>query len=251
MLKEERFQKIISMLNENEFINVADIALSLNVTEMTVRRDLKALENLNKLIRVHGGAKSKKEYNFKELSHHEKQSINVEEKRYIAKIAASLIQENDTVFLGAGTTNEMIYDYITVQHAKIITNSMDVFTRFMQDSRFETILVGGKLRARTGAFVGSFANDVLRKIRVKKAFIGTNGIFEDNVTTYHEDEGVAQSIILDNAHEKYIIADSSKIGKADFFVFYSLKDVTAMITGEEIGAKIGKKYKKITRIINK
>mgnify|MGYP004702639195 CR=1 FL=1 len=251
MLKEERFQKIISMLNENEFINVAEVAISLNVAEMTVRRDLKTLEELNKLMRVHGGAKAKKENNFKELSHHEKQRINVDEKRYIAKIAANLIQENDTVFLGAGTTNEMIYDFVKVQHAKIITNSMDVFLKFVQDNRFETILVGGELRQRTGAFAGSFANDVLRKIRVKKAFIGTNGIFEDSVTTYNEDEGVAQGIILDNAHEKYILADSSKIGKADFFVFYSLKDVTAMITGEEIGAKIVNRYKKITKIINK
>ncbi|MCC5910225.1 MAG: DeoR/GlpR transcriptional regulator [Clostridiaceae bacterium] len=251
MLRDERFQKILEMLKENVIISVSEISKSLNVTEMTIRRDLKILEEGDQLIRVHGGAKRKGEDTFKELSHDEKQQMHVEEKKSIAKIAAGLIEENDTVFLGPGTTNEMIYDYLQVNYAKIITNSITVFSKFVDDKRFEMILVGGKLRSRTGAFVGNFANDMLKKIRVKKAFIGTNGIYGENITTFNEDEGVAQSIILDNAEEKYILADSSKIGKTDFFVFYNLNHITAIITDSKINTKSNEEYRKITKIIFK
>lgn len=246
---DERFKKILLMLEESDVISVASVASKLSVTEMTVRRDLKILESQNKLVRIHGGAKAKLKNNFVELSHFEKQNINVDEKRYIAKLAAKLIHENDTVFIGAGTTNEMIYEFIDVKYAKVITNSFEIFIKFKQDSRFETILIGGKLRERTGAFVGSLSNEIAKKINVNKAFIGANGIIHDRITTFNEDEGSLQAIMLDNANERYILADSSKIGKTDFFVFYNVKDVTAIVTGKEIGEKISKDYAKLTKII--
>lgn len=249
MLMDERFNKILNMLNESDVISVANIALALKVTEMTIRRDLKILESQNKLIRIHGGAKAKQKNNFVELSHFEKQNINVDEKRYIAKLAARLIGENDTIFIGAGTTNEMIYDFIDVKFAKVITNSFEIFMKFKNDNRFETILIGGKLRERTGAFIGSLSNELVKKINVNKAFIGANGISNDRITTFNEDEGSLQAIVLDNANERYILADSSKIGKTDFFVFYNVKDVTAIITGKEIGEKMIKEYAKLTNII--
>lgn len=250
MLKDERFQKILEMLENNNIIKIYDIKEMLGVTEMTVRRDLKVLEERGLLTRIRGGAKKKEKALFTELSHNQKRNINVEEKKYIAKLAGRLIEENDIIYIGPGTTNEMLYDYINVSYLKIITNSMSIFNKFKDDKRFELILIGGRFRARTDVFVGNFTNELLEKIRVKKAFVGVNGICNNSITTSNEEEGGCQRIILDNALEKYILCDSSKIGKEDFYSFYNLKKITALITDDKISTKVREEYEKIVRIIN-
>ncbi|MGU3194816.1 hypothetical protein [Staphylococcus aureus] len=118
-----------------------------------------------------------------------------------------------------------VYDFLTVFPARIVTNSIHVFNRFNKNEGYDLILIGGSYRARTGAFVGSFANNTLKKINVKKAFIGANGVHGNEVYTANEEEGITQSIILDNAHEKYIVADYSKIWGQDFFSFYHLDGI--------------------------
>ncbi|URZ03643.1 DeoR/GlpR family DNA-binding transcription regulator [Clostridium felsineum] len=253
MLKEERLQKILDMVDENNIIKITDINEKLGVTEITIRRDLKILEERGFIKRIYGGAKKVQKSakdNFKELSSNEKRKINIELKKHIAKIAAGMVEENDIIYIGPGTTNELIYDYINVSYAKVITNSMPVFLRFKDDSRFEVILVGGRYRKRTDVFVGSFTNDILKSMRVKTAFVGTNGICDNNITTSNEEEGACQKIILDNAMEKYVLSDSTKIGKEDFFGFYNLEDITAIITDEVISEDLKEKYQKRVKIIN-
>lgn len=250
MLKEERMEKIVSMFNTNDIIKISDIKDALAVTEMTVRRDLKVLEEKGLLTRIYGGAKRNKTVTLNELSSNEKRSIHIEEKKYIAEIAAKLVKDNDIIYIGPGTTNELIYDYLNVSYAKIITNSMPVFLKFKDDSRYEVILIGGQYRSRTDVFVGNFTNILLEKLRVKMAFVGTNGIYKNNVTTSSEEEGVCQKIILDNAAKRYILLDSSKIDKEDFFCFYDLRNVTAVITDNKMDSQIKREYEKIVKVIN-
>lgn len=251
MLRDERLQKIIQTIEKRSIVSISEIGKIFNVTEMTVRRDFDDLTKKGLITRVHGGAKKKQRNEFKELSHNEKREINIDEKKYIAQISASLIKEKDIIYIGPGTTNEMIYDYIDVPYAKIITNSMSIFSRFKDDKRFELLLIGGRFRNRTDVFVGNFTNELLRKIRVKRAFVGANGISEEDITTSNEEEGVCQRIILSNAYEKYILCDSSKIGKKDFYSFYKIKDITALITDNELEQSIKAKYEKKIKIINK
>lgn len=250
MMKDERLKKIVQTIEKDNIVSISNISEMLNVTEMTVRRDLTLLEQKGLVTRIHGGAKKKQAQLFNELSHNEKKSIRKEEKRFIAKIASQLINEKDIVYIGPGTTNEMIYDYLNVSYAKIITNSISIFNKFKDDSRFELLLIGGRFRTRTDVCVGNFTNDLLTEIRVKSAFVGTNGICDDNITTSNEEEGVCQKIILDNAINKYILCDSSKIGNEDFYTFYNLKKTTAIITDSKIDPNIKRKYERKTKIIN-
>ncbi|AAK80897.1 DeoR family lactose phosphotransferase system repressor [Clostridium acetobutylicum] len=252
MLKEERFQRILEMLETNNIIKITDINEKLGVTEITVRRDLKVLENKGLIERIYGGAKKVNANNkveFKELSNNEKRKINIEQKRHIAKLASEMIEENDIIYIGPGTTSELIYDYLNVSYVKVITNSMSVFLKFKDDKRYEIILVGGHYRSHTDVFVGSFTNENLRSMRVKTAFVGTNGIYNDNITTSNEEEGMCQKIIMDNAAKKYVLCDSSKVGKEDFFSFYSLEDVTGIITDKNIDEGLKKQYQNRAKII--
>lgn len=250
MLREQRHELILEELKKFGIIKVSDLTQTLKTTEMTVRRDLKYLEDRGLLIRIHGGAKSK-ESKFEELSPHEKRNINADKKIEVAKIAANLIKDNDIVYIGPGTTTEAMYDYITASQVKVITNCLNIFEKFRYDDKFELILIGGRLREKTSTFVGSLTNDMLVRMRVKLAFIGTNGVQDNHVTTSNEEEGQSQRIILNNSVERYLLCDSSKIDKEDFYALYKLEDMTALVTDHDLDENLKKKYSKYCKILNK
>lgn len=237
MIKEERQQYLLDLLNRYTIVKVKDVVRELDIADMTVRRDFQELEDKGLLVRVHGGAKiiaDSKNQTLTELSHKEKQSIHLTEKLEVAQIIADNIKDNETIFFGPGTTIELVYDFLKVNHAKIITNSIHVFNKFKHDTRFELILIGGSYRNKTGAFVGTIANDFISSIHVSKSFIGVNGIDQSAIYTSNEDEGLTQKCALNIAEKKFIIADHHKLNKKDFYSFFSLKNVDYLITDSKI-----------------
>lgn len=236
-MRDERQEQILDLIEKNDFLKVSDTSKMLNVAEMTIRRDLENLEKEGKVERVHGGAKKVKELqnnSYTELSHTQKRSLKIEEKKNVAKKAAELVENNDVIFIGPGTTTEFIYDYLHVDTAKIITNSISIFNTFKDDPNFDLILIGGKLRERTGTFIGYFTRKWIQDIKVQKVFIGTNGIKGTHITTAEEEEGVIQQIILDNSDENYVLADSAKFGVEAFQVLCNINKLNGIITDENI-----------------
>lgn len=163
--------------------------------------------------------------------------------------AAASIKEGETIFLGPGTTIEIIADYVEAKDIRVITNSLPVFERFRQkEYNFKLYLIGGSYRQKTGAFVGSIANEMLKTLKFNKAFIGVNGISETQVSTYNIEEGNSQKIVLNNSNEKIIVADHYKLDKEDFYQFYPLTDIDRIITDNNIPAEKLEKYSKVTKI---
>lgn len=244
---------ILQMLEEEGTIRVSEVINQLDVTKMTIRRDLQELEDKNLLIRIHGGAR-KLDYtgdlSFLELSHLDKRKINLDEKKEIAKQIAANIHDNETVFLGSGSTIELVYDYLDVNYAKIITNSIHVFNQFKYDSQFELILTGGTYRSKTGSFTGIIANELLSSIYVQKAFVGVNTVNKTMVFNANEEEGVLQRNILNNAAKKYLVADHHKFDEMDFYQFYDLKDADYLITNSKLPSETKEEYSKWIKIIN-
>lgn len=251
-IKSERQNEILSLLEKNNVMKVSDFVDELNVTDMTIRRDLQELEDQNLLIRIHGGARKLDNGSipFLELSHIEKRDIHPNEKNIIAQLIAEHINNHDTVFLGSGSTIELVYNYLTINYAKIITNSIHVFNQFKYDDRFELILTGGTYRSKTGSFAGTIANDFMKTIHVGKAFIGVNAINENRVFNANEDEGVIQRIVLNNSREKYLVADHHKLEHLDFYQFYDLKDANYLVTDNKLSSELKKKYSNWIQIIN-
>lgn len=134
MLKTERQRSILAMCDRHGTITVKSIQEVLNVSDMTIRRDLEELAQKKKLLRVHSNAQ-KIDYlemptsiEANELSHTEKKKLHTKENEYIAKNAAAHInQEDDTIFLGSGTTIKLMTRYIKPSSLRIVTNSLPVF----------------------------------------------------------------------------------------------------------------------------
>ena len=248
-MKEGRHRLILQELDRAGLVSVRKLKELLDVTDMTIRRDLIDLEKQGFLIRVHGGAHKKVKDGLNEASHSEKTMLNIEEKKLIAKKCADLIAEGDTVFIGSGTTTDFIGDYLEGKNISIVTNSLPIFEKLKDYPNFDLILIGGRYRVKTQTFVGQFANKLLQEIKVSKAFIGVNGIDGHNVTTANEEEGNGNAIILNNAIEKYIVADNSKFDSYSFYSFYRLDNIDAIVTDDHISPKVRAKYSSYTKVL--
>lgn len=228
LLKENRQEKIVEMIEQNGSVKVNEIMELLNVSKMTVRRDLAELEEMDKIKRIHGGAKKIKEKRV-ELSHSEKQIIHLEEKKEIVETALGYIQEGDTIFLGAGTTIEMLAKKIEVKNIRVITCSLPVFTYLVNQPDIKVYLIGGEMRPKTQAFHGELATRLLEDMHFSKTFISCNGFDTENMMTATLEEAKIHQIALDNAGERYLLIDSSKFQQEDFYTFYSLERIDKII----------------------
>lgn len=232
MNKSERLAEISRLVHKKGTIRIADIVQSLNVTDMTVRRDLAELEEQGILTKIHGGARSNKAFQYREFSHEEKHVQHIEEKRFIAKKAADLIEEGDTIFLGPGTTVEALAEEISNQKLTVITNCLPVFNILLpkKTETFQVFLLGGEMRLVTSAFIGEITNTILEKMRFSKAFFSANAVKGRDVMTSTFEEAYTQQLAIKHSIEKYLLLDSSKIGKDDFTVFSDLTELTAVVT---------------------
>ncbi|WP_342633401.1 DeoR/GlpR family DNA-binding transcription regulator, partial [Staphylococcus aureus] len=163
MNKHERLDEIAKLVNKKGTIRTNEIVEGLNVSDMTVRRDLIELENKGILTKIHGGARSNSTFQYKEISHKEKHTRQIAEKRFIAKKAASLIEDGDTLFFGPGTTVELLAEEVNHHTLTIITNCLPVYKILLekQTAHFRVYLIGGEMRHITEAFVGEMANAML------------------------------------------------------------------------------------------
>lgn len=242
MLKKERLVTIVDLVNKKGIVTVSDIINQLNVSDMTVRRDLDELEKAGKLLRIHGGAQSLTYTLTQELSHIEKSTVQTTEKQQIAYYASQLVEEGDTIFLGPGTTIELLAHYLIEKKIRIITNNYPVFEILSQAETPELILIGGDYRKNTGAFVGPIVNDNLRKLKFTRTFISSNGVHNEAISTYSIEEGEAQSIALNNSRQKYLLVDNKKFNRDDFYVFYNLHDFDSLITDNQISDELKSHY---------
>lgn len=247
-LKEERHQFILNKIKQSKSVSVKELSEEMHVVPMTIRRDLKELEQKSLLVRVHGGAVDSSTF-YNELANEEKQQLNSENKRVIAEKASRLIQNGDIIFIGSGTTNEAIYQYIKEMKLHIITNSLYIFEQYKDIENMDVVLIGGRYRKKTGSFIGHLAISMLKNLHIDKAFIGVNGIIDDEATTANEEEGNANELILSQSTEKYLVSDSSKFNTRAFTPFYKVRDLDAIITDSAIPSEVEDYYSKLTKIL--
>lgn len=232
MLHENRKRMILDILNEKKFVKTGELQKLLQVTEMTVWRDLKELENMGTIRRIRGGAELIHPRNGDHILHTERLSLHLDEKRLIGKKAAALIQDKDIIFISSGTTNEFIKEYIRAKDIRIVTNSACIFRQYVEDPDFDAILVGGKFDRISSSFLGAIANDVINTMTFHKAFMGANGITLRACCASNDEEGMFYRIVLHHSTQKYVVCDTTKFNKDAFYKYYPCDKLTAIITDD-------------------
>ena len=232
-------------LSHDKFVRLDDLVSLLDTSESTVRRDLDELESERKLHRVHGGAELPHSLQ-EEFTNQQKSIKNIQEKMQVARKAASLISNDDVIFVDAGTTNELLLGYLNQDNLTVVTNSIHHAAKLV-DKNIQTIIIGGHVKKSTDASIGAVAYEQIKQLNFDKAFLGINGIDEDFLTTPDMEEAVIKKTVIKNARKSYIVTDSSKIGRVSFAKVDKIENAT-IITNQSSGALM-KKIKENTRVI--
>lgn len=231
MLTEERFAKILSILENMGSVTVQQLMTELDASESTIRRDLTTLDANGQLTKVHGGAILKSNvYSTKddEVVHRKEQNREAKEK--IAKYAASLISEGDFVYIDAGTTTELMIDYITNKQAVFVTNAI-THAKKLANQGCTVYILGGEFKAVTEAIVGEEAVVTLGKYNFTKGFWGANGVsLRKGFSTPEPKEAMVKRKSMENCKSCYVLADESKFGKISSVTFAPFENATVITT---------------------
>jgi DeoR family transcriptional regulator, fructose operon transcriptional repressor len=228
---EERHQEILQRARENGRVDVASLAVELDVTPETVRRDLSTLERAGLVRRVHGGAIAIERLGF-EPAVSARESLLTAEKTRIGKAALAELPDSGAILLDAGTTTRQLADMVpTDVELTVVVNSPLLATILARRSNLTVIMLGGRVRGRTMAAVGDWATAVLASIHVDVAFMATNGIsVERGLTTPDPTEAATKAAMIAAARRTVLLADHTKIGNDYFARFGDLDAVDTFIT---------------------
>ena len=247
MLAEERFNRILNIVEEKKSVTVTELTELLDTSESTIRRDLTTLDKRKKLIKVHGGATAvDMEYMTKDSSVSVRQDLNREEKIKIGKYAAGLIRKDDFVYIDAGTSTEYLVEQILEKEAVYVTNGIS-HARKLLHKGCRVFLLGGELKKETEALIGAEALESLEKYNFTKGFFGTNGVHpQRGLTTPDSEEALVKKKAMERCAQCFVLADSSKIGQVTSITFSDMKESEILTT--ELKDSSYKKYKNIVEV---
>lgn len=229
---ERRRDKVLGMVQKTGDIKVEEMAEYLHVSKMTIRRDLQYLEDEKMLERYYGGARSG---GVEEDCKDEKEMA----RKQIAKYAAGLVEDGDTIFINTSKTALGILPYITAKHVTVITNNGNAIG-MKHSSDITVALTGGELRYIKGSMVGDIAVNSLTRVTANKSFIGCSGLsIESGMTTEYLNEVQINEMMFSRVTERaFILADSSKLSIKSSFVSRDVNNITDIITDENAPEEI-------------
>ncbi len=235
----ERQNKILQWVNQQYRITIGEVCERYAVSEATARRDLESLAAHGKVQRVHGGAIAIEKAP-PEMPMLQRQVEQITEKQRIGELAASLVADGDTVFLGSGTTVLEVARHLTGrQNLTVITNSLPVVMLLSEYPNITIVCTGGLLRASELSFIGHIAEQVLYEVRADRVFIGVRAIsIKEGLTNDYLPETLTDRAILDIGRENIIVADHTKFGRTSTVRLVSLGKVHVLITGMETPAEL-------------
>ena len=230
MLAITRKQAIKKLLQEQKSVTISDLSVRLNVTKETIRRDLRAMEKNQELIRTHGGAYILEGVQ-NDLDVTTRQTLRIPEKEIIAQKCDTLIQPSDIIFLDSSTTSWYIARKIANRKLTVVTTSLEIANILSRSSTVHLFLTGGEFSSRTKGFTGNGTVRSLQQYFFDKAFVSCRSVCREfGVTDINEDSAMLYKIALQHAHQKFLVVDHTKLDKTSFSAVIPLEKMDAIIT---------------------
>ncbi|NCT93581.1 MAG: DeoR/GlpR transcriptional regulator [Chitinophagaceae bacterium] len=236
---QERHQHILDKLKREGSIKVLDLCAELNVSSVTIRKDLQLLEDKNLVYRTHGGGTLANPY-AADRHVNEKEKLNASQKSDIGAAAAAFIDPNDCVIIASGTT--VLYlarKIVPSDNLTIITGALNVAAELNSRSNVEIIMLGGILRKSSTSVTGHYAERILEDFACSKVFLGVDGIDpEFGLTTTNMMEAQLNRKMMAAAQKTIVLADSTKFGKRGFGKICGMEDIHHIITDKGVSDHI-------------
>ena len=239
-LAPQRWDSLRALIRDSGVIRVEDLCRQLKVSPATVRRDLDQLERSGAIRRVHGGAVSV-ESRLDEPVFSDKTGIAVREKRRIAEAAMAFVAAGDTIYLDGGSTVlELARLLRDRSNLTVVTNSLHA-AHELSGRGPRLIVIGGELRRLSQTLVGPLTRQVLTQLHLDRAFMGTIGFSpKEGLTTTDPSEAFTKEIVMGQARQVIVLADSSKAGKVSFACAGRWEGVHTLITDKQLDKEFAK-----------
>ncbi|MCI8835192.1 MAG: DeoR/GlpR transcriptional regulator [Ruminococcus sp.] len=233
---EQRRNTIVDLVNQSGSISFAQLKEKIpQISEMTLRTDLKALDEAKRIVRVHGGAKSVDVVIGTDDMLSRRQVRNTEAKQLITQKALHFIRKDTTIFLDSGSTTTMLAACIPDQSNLIYTNSLTCAAELGRLTRPSVHILGGKINNYSMSVCGIHTIQEVQRINFDQVFMGVTSYCEP--TGFHcgvDEEAVLKRTVMQQAGQRILLMDSSKIGVKSTYSFCSLKEVDILITDDRL-----------------
>ena len=231
MTPAERRKKIIELIdNSGGALSINELVNLLNVSHMTIRRDLRLLEKQNLVSSMSAGVLISKKIH-SEPSHTAKEIMNAPQKDSIGKAASELITPNSCIYLDAGTASLALARHIYDRDdLTIVTNDFEVVNYLVDKTKSALIHVGGQIRKDNRSSVGPLATKIIKSLSIDIAFLSASSWDTENVTTPDIEKVMVKQVVIESSIHKILISDSSKFAKVATFKAFSLDFIDKIIT---------------------
>lgn len=235
----ERHQFIIRQIREKGSVNVLALCEALDVSSVTIRKDLKLLEERQLLYRTHGGATFVNPY-ATDRTVFEKEKMQSAQKTAIAKEAASLITPDDSIIIASGTTVQALAREIQpIGSLTVVTSALNVALQLIKHANVDIIQLGGSLRKSSTSVAGMYALGILEDFFCSKLFLGVDGIdVEFGLTTTNVQEAHLNRKMIESSQKTIVLADSSKVGRRGLGRICGIDEVDHIITDSRISEHV-------------
>lgn len=237
-----RKQHLLATLEQHGTVQVADAARHLRTTPITIRRDLAKLADQDLVVRTHGGAVRPSPVKHP-TAFSSKATANLPQKEYICRLAARHIAEGDTIFVDCGSTTFPLCALIRHLKIRVVTNSLPVLFE-LANSGVQVVMAGGEVDARRQATHGTVTTEHLQRYQVDKAFMGVDGLsLRRGLSANSEKEASIYRAVAASAGHIFLLCDSSKLERDQYFQFAPLASVGTLITDKQMPAGLLAQYR--------
>ncbi len=239
MHERERWQKILTMVRERRVIRVTDLTAELLASSATLRRDLVKLEEMGQLKRVHGGAEAIEAAAQSHLSTRAfgvSQTLNAERKRAVARIAANMCKDGDSIIINAGSTTWFMAEFLRDRRMQILTNSVPISYELISTSNNRIVLPGGEVYREQGIILSPFDEDAIQHFTASKMFMSCYAITNMGIIEGDPLIARAEAKLLARAEQLVVIADSSKFEQRGSMAVCQLSRVHTLVTDADAPA---------------
>lgn len=240
MLPEERRKRILQLVEENGSAAVAELSSLMDVSTMTIRRDIAYLASQGLVVKTHGGAVSPWESTAFEPRYEVKAGVNVGEKQRIGVAAAEMVRDGETVLLDSGSTTYQIARSLRGKRGlTVVTNDLVIASDLSKSASISVLLVGGSVRPGIFSTVGPYAEEMLRQLSVDKAFLAADAVnLEKGILNSNPEEVPVKRLMVRAGRETILVADHSKFDKLGLSFVCDIEDVDMIITDSGVQPEI-------------
>lgn len=232
----------MARLERDRQVKVMELAAAMSVTDETIRRDLKMLESMGKLRRIHGGAVVPRRNEEQPID--VRSRVNPREKMRIASLAADLVIEGMSIFVDTGTTTNVLAQRLAERRGlNVITNSLDVALTVARSGLNRVMIAPGTIRAKDNAVIGADVIQWAGSFYYDIAFMGIGAVnLGQGFMDYEEEEAQLRRVLVGRTERSVILADDGKFGRQAFIRTLAFEDVTTLITNERPPADYGARF---------